>query len=704
MNVSYFRGFSKHKLDKDVAETWHEIGNGEYKNIVERVRLAMRTEGTEAASHIKKQIQAVTFSATYATQRLAPHITGYNDIVVLDFDNLPPDALNNTRQRTQQDPNTLFCFLSPGGSGLKVGTRLLTPQAAQLRHDTLQGVESITFEALERYHKTLFEMTRTHYEALTGVEVDASGSDIGRLCFLSHDPDIYVNRAALDALEVPQLSIIVPAPPATKALTPKQVRMQELPGNPTLSCDHIGVELQTIFRQAVAYTERNMTYMVGGRDSFLFALGNRCYRKKLPLEAAELLAQRHFHTPDMDVRLPIRNAYRYTGKTDAHLEEQKKPLARRVMEFADQKYGVRFNVVMKRNEFMDMERSKEWIPMKQRHYNTIFVDLADAGISCQPSVVKTIVNSHYAKDYNPFEEYFYNLPPWDGTTDYIDQLAATVQTTRQEFWRDCLKRWLVGMVACALNDDSVNQLALVLKGDQGKGKSRWIRNLLPPELRLHYRNGMINPNNKDHMLLLTMCILINLEEFEGMKAGEIGDLKRMITQESVTERKAFDSDTDLYVRRASIIASTNEPRFLEDATGNRRFPTVTTTEIDYTTPVNHAGVFAQALALWRQGFRHWYAQDEAYLLKEVVDEYTLASPEEELLYVHYAKATQGEVADVYWKSASEMLTRLALYGRILVNKRSTRLLTQILERDGFEKRKSEQGIVEYFVRQRVVKP
>ena len=47
--------------------------------------------------------------------------------------------------------------------------------------------------------------------------------------------------------------------------------------------------------------------------------------------------------------------------------------------------------------------------------------------------------------------------------------------------------------------------------------------MLPPELAEYYRNGMIDPANKDDLLLLSTRLLINMEEFEGVKTGDIAD-------------------------------------------------------------------------------------------------------------------------------------------------------------------------------------
>lgn len=46
-----------------------------------------------------------------------------------------------------------------------------------------------------------------------------------------------------------------------------------------------------------------------------------------------------------------------------------------------------------------------------------------------------------------------------------------------------------------------------------------------------------------------------------------------------------------------LIGSTNNRHCLQDIGGNRRFLTVTVREIDYHKEVNHAGIYAQAMAL-----------------------------------------------------------------------------------------------------------
>lgn len=152
----------------------------------------------------------------------------------------------------------------------------------------------------------------------------------------------------------------------------------------------------------------------------------------------------------------------------------------------------------------------------------------------------------------------------------------------------------MGLVACALSDEDMNQLVIILYSEQGKGKSSWIRRLLPPEWKEYFYNGIIDPSNKDDARLLATRIIINMEEFEGVKPGELAALKRIIAQDNVTQRKAYDIEAFTLPRHCSFIASTNNRQCLQDIGGNRRFLPITITGIDYHTPVNHPGIYAQA--------------------------------------------------------------------------------------------------------------
>lgn len=681
--VSTFKGFSKHLTNNTLQEKLAEIYSGKHLIAVEKIRLLTREEKTEEAARIKRQLPGFTLSAIYRERRVPEMITGYNDLLILDLDKLNETELISCREAAEKSPYTLFIFKSPSGNGLKLGVHFRSEETDTLRESLFSRTE-ITFEALEKFHKQQFNACCKHYEALCKVAIDPSGSDIGRLCFTSYDPEIYINTEAINRVEPPQLTI----------LPPKKATQPPKPNSP-----HHPTAMQMEFHRCLNSVKRNMKYVPGQRNTFLYTLGNKCYRKGLSKETTIALAELEFGR-EADINIPeiIHNAYQYTSHTNQQEEEKKKLEGIKIAEFLEKEYEVRRNVVLERLEYRKRADSPQspFVPVRHEDLNTIFLDAQYAGIPCRPNIVKAVVDSRIAHYFNPFEDYFYTLPPWDGITDHIETLAQTVKTNNQTFWCDCFKRWLVAMVVCALDDEKENQLALIIKGPQGKGKSTWIRHLLPHQLKQYYRNGMIAPNNKDHMLFLSQRLIINLEEFEGMKKQDIADLKRLITQDMITERKAYGENANVYVRRCSFIASTNEPRFLEDITGTRRFPTITAEEIDYHTPVDHTGIYAQAMHLWKNGFRYWYEEKEFQELNKHNKQYVVASAEEELFYVYFRKPTPEDLS-VKWMPANAILTQLVIYGKIHNTSRNTRTLIKVLERDGFQKRISANNIYEYEV-------
>lgn len=157
-----------------------------------------------------------------------------------------------------------------------------------------------------------------------------------------------------------------------------------------------------------------------------------------------------------------------------------------------------------------------------------------------------------------------------------------------------------------------------------------------------------------------------MEEFEGVKTGDIAELKRIIGQENVTIRKVYDTQAQLYPRRASFIGSTNNMQFLKDYGGNRRFLVIPVKTIDYRTPVDHKGVYAQAVQLIEDGFRYWFEGNEIDDINTRNERHRMKDPLEENLYVYFRPAGEKDF-EVKWKPAAAILATLSVYGRTQAN-------------------------------------
>ena len=170
---------SKEVADVGVEKVLEAIRSGKYADQIEAVRVVYQEEGKKAARPLKANLPAILFSGRFK-QREDTGIRQHSGILVADLDELDC-PIPELRARLKEDPHVIFVFLSPTGSGLKVGFKV--PADAD-RH-------AASFAAVERHVKQEY-----------GEDIDPACKNLSRLCFTSHDPDLYVNWESVD-LEVP---------------------------------------------------------------------------------------------------------------------------------------------------------------------------------------------------------------------------------------------------------------------------------------------------------------------------------------------------------------------------------------------------------------------------------------------------------------------------------------------------------------------
>lgn len=702
ITITAYRGLSVVSGSIDIRKLFEFIRGSVYRDKIRRLRETMETGDTAKADRMKKQLPYYTVTATYAMERLAYSLVTYQDIIILDCDDMPAEKIPGYRQLVNDCPDTLGDFISPRMHGLKIFVYLTGEEPEALRAE-LNALGTIDLPTLERYHHRMYALASQKYEELLHTKVDTSGSDLSRGFFASHDPEAFLSPERLE--NVKPLTVRVTLPTEEECKNKK--RRKSTPQPPLLPTQEnaapIDLQVQLDFRKAMEYTRRKERLETGNRDNFFYCLGNQCYRRHITEEEAVSLTRSNFgDIPDFDLEQPLRNAYQYTSKTDREEKESHEPKICKMIRFMDEYYEIRRNIVKELIEFRrkptttDEKASSDFAILRTKDVNTFYINAQMKGISCSQNSLKALVDSDYAKPFNPFTHYFFSLPTWNGKTDYIAQLAQRVKTTDPAFFIDSLRHWLVGMVACAIDDKVQNQQLLLLHGGQGSGKSTFIRKLLPPELDTYYRCGMIIPENKDHLLQLSSSLIIDLDEFDTLPSWQMQSLKRLIVQGVVTERKVFDLQMNNFIRRASFIASTNDQHFLVDILENRRYLINTILSIDNSGPVNHQGIYAQALALYRQGYRYWYEKEEVTFLNKRNESFRQKDPVEENLFFYFRAAKGGEI-QAKWYPASYLLSILSLNGRTQSNPQTQKTLVTVLEKNHFINRNGNYGVTEYKV-------
>ena len=237
------------------------------------------------------------------------------------------------------------------------------------------------------------------------------------------------------------------------------------------------------------------------------------------------------------------------------------------------------------------------------------------------------------------------------------------------------------MVACVLDEKQVNQTVIVFSGKQGLGKTTWIEKLMPKPLKEYIFSGTINPSNKDTLIHLAECMLINLDELENLNKTEIGSLKEIITKTHIRMRKAYGHNNENMPRRASFAGSVNTSQFLNDTTGSRRFLCFEVENIEYTHNIDINKIYAQAVKLYKENFRHWFNQEEIKEINANNEQYQLRSPEEELLLTWFEPAIR-ENANAFY-NASQIAVRLAELSKINISDGVVNKLGKALKKHGF---------------------
>ncbi len=361
------------------------------------------------------------------------------------------------------------------------------------------------------------------------------------------------------------------------------------------------------------------------------------------------------------------------------------------------KYNFRYNCGNKKVEFCLADGSESFREMSDLDFNSIRVELALMDMPCSKENLKSIIYSNQWELYDPYQEFLKNLPLWDGH-DHIADIAATVKTDDNQFWEWCLRKWIVAFVGSLDDEATVNQTALIFCGKQGIGKSTWFVNILPKELRSYYSSGYLDPRERETLVQLSELCLYNMDEVENLKPRNIEAIKELITKASMYLRRAYTQLSQNYTRRCSFCGTANGTSILHDITGNRRFLCQNVLCIDYLlNGINLYQVFAQALQLYRTGFRFWLDNKEQAIVEKHNARFRAMSIEEELITAYFEPCQDGEVGAQRLQAHQ---IQSCLQGKGYFGRLNPVTIGKVLSSKGFMQKKTN-GISKWIIKERI---
>lgn len=183
MTVSYqVNTWSDITIEPTIGSILADIKSDKHKTQITALRTKLEGGDKEYYDNYKKQLPAVTFSATFNRKRTNENLKLYNPIIVIDIDKLTNEQIDQNFQQLKNDEYVLSFWRSPSNKGFK---GLVAVE---------YKIENNEFE-LDLLHKSAFKKLFDYFQNTYDIELDKSGSDITRLCFLSFDNNLNLKSA-----------------------------------------------------------------------------------------------------------------------------------------------------------------------------------------------------------------------------------------------------------------------------------------------------------------------------------------------------------------------------------------------------------------------------------------------------------------------------------------------------------------------------
>ena len=308
-------------------------------------------------------------------------------------------------------------------------------------------------------------------------------------------------------------------------------------------------------------------------------------------------------------------------------------------------------------------------PIRDRDVSTFYCRLKKSGVRISPKDVEHIIQSRdFAVEDNPFQNYLDSLPRWtEGDTDYIREFFVGHMEfgdpESMEFYDLMWRKWFVGMVALWLGRAEENPIVPVLYGSQHIGKTYFVRHILPPPLQSYL--FPVNPMakvDKDFEISMSETPIMFLDEFNVSNMQKSEAYKYAATASKSYLRDSYGHFREMRDRKASLIAATNNEKFIRGSEGIRRYFAIHLKETVNLKehPLPYEGAYAQALYLLEHGFETKPNKAESEMITEHAKPYVMNDDVVEALNTFVRQPSEDE--EPIALSAGELLQKLGEKG------------------------------------------
>ena len=621
------------------TRSYRQTGSKTFKNESQLFAVPCLFEGGKGRSNIRQLTGMSLVDFDHAIGSEERGVKSEESISDGEWKAFVAKELNILKRKAIADPHTLLCYITMSGNGLRI---IFTYEIAPEFSGVPKDEEEV--KKFEAYYQQAFYAGNAYYEKLLGAKADMQCKNITRLSGLAHDPEVFLR---------PQSEVIpFTAEEISTAATAYVKQSKE---------DKQMQRIQTYFDTLIApqLAKAKIEFRSGSHNDYVMRVGYKLAERRFSKKVALRWAMQKFGKDYSDTEQVINSCFANAsphgkqGGGGDNRGDSKTATVEEIKSFLDGHISLRFNEITSRVEYeipADDTDAHRFMPVNDRIVNSLWSQMSTiTRVNIQD--MYRVIESDYVPVFNPFKEYLNNLSK-PGEQDYIRELAQTVRVKggeqEQKLWHLYLKKWLVGMVASWISEDVVNNVILVLIGEQGAYKTTWFNYLLPPPLKQYfYTKTNANRMSKDDILTLAQYALVCCEELDTMRPAELNQLKAAVTMPSIDERAAYAHYHEHRKHIASFCGTGNNTQFLSDPTGNRRWLPFEVESIlsPREHPFHYEGIYAQALSLYTSGFQYWFTKEEIQELNRHNKQFETPHLEHELVDLYFRRPIDSELGE-----------------------------------------------------------
>ena len=269
-------------------------------------------------------------------------------------------------------------------------------------------------------------------------------------------------------------------------------------------------------------------------------------------------------------------------------------------------YGknLRLNVMTGKPEFWNYHRKEwlEWTDAEESRMKAYFE--RQYSMYSQVKLTDALLIYWHNHKVNPLTDLLESLE-WDGKPRVENFLHEVMKADDNEYTRECSRLIFAGGIHRAYRPGCKFDDMIVLIGTQAAGKSTIVR--------------WLNMDDQFFREIKTISGKEGIEAIRGVWIGEVGELMAMtrvkeaeavkayITSQEDSYRPPYQKNVQTIPRRCVFIGTTNNPQFLTDKTGNRRFYPVKVYSFAYKLYDNEQAVREYIRQCWAEAV-HFYKE------------------------------------------------------------------------------------------------